>query len=84
MTLRPSSSATRRAAALDAYKAILAGSGGEFDESWAGPIRDAGEIADAIRPINELGFRHVLIDMPAPYDPETIDRIGEVSSASDA
>ena len=32
----------------------------------------------AIRPMLELGFRHVLIDTPAPYDPETLDRIGEV------
>jgi alkanesulfonate monooxygenase SsuD/methylene tetrahydromethanopterin reductase-like flavin-dependent oxidoreductase (luciferase family) len=67
-----------RAAALDAYKAILAGSGGEFDESWAGPIGTPDEIADAIRPMNELGFRHILIDTPSPYDPETLDRIGEV------
>ena len=57
-----------RAAALDAYKAILAGSGGEFDESWAGPIGTPDEIADAIRPMNELGFRHILIDPPSPYD----------------
>ena len=67
-----------RAAALDAYKAILAGSGGEFDEAWAGPIGTPDEIADAIRPMNELGFRHILIDTPSPYDPETLDRIGEV------
>jgi hypothetical protein len=26
----------------------------------------------------ELGFRHFLVDLPAPYDAETIDRIGEV------
>ena len=67
-----------RASALEAYKAILAGSGGEFDESWAGPIGTPDEIADAIRPMNELGFRHILIDTPSPYDPETLDRIGEV------
>ncbi len=70
-----------RAAALEAYKAILAGSGGEFDESWAGPIGTPDEIADAIRPMNELGFRHILIDTPSPYDPETLDRIGEVHRA---
>ena len=29
----------------------------------------------------DLGFRHVLVDMPAPYDAETIDRIGEVARA---
>jgi alkanesulfonate monooxygenase SsuD/methylene tetrahydromethanopterin reductase-like flavin-dependent oxidoreductase (luciferase family) len=67
-----------RAAALDAYKAILAGAGAEFDESLAGPIGTPDEVADAVRPMTELGFRHILIDTPAPYDPETIDRIGEV------
>ena len=35
-------------------------------------------MADSLRPIVELGFRHLLIDLPAPYDAETIDRIGEV------
>jgi alkanesulfonate monooxygenase SsuD/methylene tetrahydromethanopterin reductase-like flavin-dependent oxidoreductase (luciferase family) len=67
-----------RAVALEDYKAILARAGGEFDESWAGPIGTPDEVADAIRPMTELGFRHILIDTPAPYDPETIDRIGEV------
>jgi alkanesulfonate monooxygenase SsuD/methylene tetrahydromethanopterin reductase-like flavin-dependent oxidoreductase (luciferase family) len=67
-----------RAAALEAYKAILDGAGGEFDEAAAGPIGTPDEIADALRPIVDLGFRHLLIDTPAPYDAETIDRIGEV------
>ena len=67
-----------RPAALDAYKAILAGAGGEFDEDWARTIGTPDEVADAIRPMTELGFRHILIDTPAPYDAETIDRIGEV------
>jgi hypothetical protein len=35
-------------------------------------------IADSLRPIFDLGFRHVLVDTPAPYDAESIDRIGEV------
>ena len=35
-------------------------------------------IADSLRPILDLGFRHILIDTPAPYDAESIDRIGEV------
>jgi F420-dependent oxidoreductase-like protein len=35
-------------------------------------------IAEAIQPYRELGFEHVLARMPAPYDRETLDRIGEV------
>ncbi len=36
------------------------------------------EIAVGLRPLADLGFRHIFIDTPAPYDLETIDRIGEV------
>jgi len=39
------------------------------------------EIADAIRPFRDLGFATVIVRMPAPYDDETIDRIGEVAEA---
>jgi len=34
--------------------------------------------ADAIRPYLGLGFSHVIVRMPAPFDPETVERIGEV------
>jgi alkanesulfonate monooxygenase SsuD/methylene tetrahydromethanopterin reductase-like flavin-dependent oxidoreductase (luciferase family) len=37
------------------------------------------EIADALRPYRDLGFRTVIVRMPAPYDHETIERIGEVA-----
>jgi alkanesulfonate monooxygenase SsuD/methylene tetrahydromethanopterin reductase-like flavin-dependent oxidoreductase (luciferase family) len=37
------------------------------------------ELADAIRPYRELGFSTVIVRMPAPYDDETIERIGEVA-----
>ena len=37
------------------------------------------EVADAIRPYRDLGFGTVIVRMPAPYDDETIDRIGEVA-----
>ncbi len=36
------------------------------------------EVADAIRPYRELGFDTVIVRMAAPYDDETIGRIGEV------
>jgi len=36
------------------------------------------KIADELRPIVELGFRHIIIDALAPYDVETIDRLPEL------
>jgi F420-dependent oxidoreductase-like protein len=36
------------------------------------------KIADELRPIVELGFRHVLIDAMAPYDAETLERLPRV------
>jgi alkanesulfonate monooxygenase SsuD/methylene tetrahydromethanopterin reductase-like flavin-dependent oxidoreductase (luciferase family) len=37
------------------------------------------EVADGIRPYRELGFETVIVRMAAPYDHETIARIGEVA-----
>ncbi|HLX34426.1 MAG TPA: TIGR03560 family F420-dependent LLM class oxidoreductase [Candidatus Limnocylindrales bacterium] len=37
------------------------------------------EIAEIVRPyVTDLGFRTVICRMPAPFDRETVDRIGEV------
>ncbi|MBF8290618.1 MAG: class flavin-dependent oxidoreductase, partial [Chloroflexi bacterium] len=36
------------------------------------------EVAEALRPFVDLGFRTVVVRLPAPFDHETIDRIGEV------
>ena len=41
------------------------------------------EIAAGIRPYRELGFRTVIVRLPAPYDAETLARIGEVRAALD-
>ncbi|HEX7472530.1 MAG TPA: hypothetical protein VF323_05580, partial [Candidatus Limnocylindrales bacterium] len=38
-------------------------------------------IARELRPYLELGFSHVIARLPAPYDRETIDRIGELRAA---
>jgi alkanesulfonate monooxygenase SsuD/methylene tetrahydromethanopterin reductase-like flavin-dependent oxidoreductase (luciferase family) len=38
-------------------------------------------VADAIRPYRDLGFGTVIARLPAPFDRETIDRIGEVKAA---
>jgi alkanesulfonate monooxygenase SsuD/methylene tetrahydromethanopterin reductase-like flavin-dependent oxidoreductase (luciferase family) len=67
-----------KAAALEAYRGILADADQEFDEAWTGSVGSPDEIADYLRLYAELGFRHVLVDTPSPYDAETIDRIGEV------
>ena len=53
-----------------------AGSTADLDD--APHVGTPEQVADGLRPIVELGFRHLLIDLPAPYDAETIDRIGEV------
>ena len=42
------------------------------------------EVADAIRPFKDLGFSTVIVRLPAPYDVQTIERIGEVAAALDA
>ena len=44
----------------------------------AGPPQ---QVADALRPFRDLGFRTFIVRMPAPYDEETIARIGEVVEA---
>lgn len=37
-------------------------------------------VADAVRPYLDLGFGTVIVRLPAPYDRETIERIGEVGA----
>jgi len=36
------------------------------------------QIADELRPVIELGFRHLILDAMAPYDAETIERLPQV------
>jgi F420-dependent oxidoreductase-like protein len=69
-----------RAAALARLDELRAHNGmADFDiPVLAGPP-DA--IAADLRPYLDLGFRHVIARLPAPYDPETIERIGEVRAA---
>jgi F420-dependent oxidoreductase-like protein len=38
-------------------------------------------VAQAIRPYVDLGFRTIIVRLPAPYDAETIARIGDVRAA---
>jgi alkanesulfonate monooxygenase SsuD/methylene tetrahydromethanopterin reductase-like flavin-dependent oxidoreductase (luciferase family) len=39
------------------------------------------QVADRIRPYVDLGFSTVIVRLPAPYDAETLARIGEVRAA---
>ncbi len=48
------------------------------DGDDAGYIGSPEKIADELQPIVELGFRHILIDVMAPYDSETLDRLPRV------
>ena len=73
IVVRDSSSAAKaRMAELFAHNGVT--------DMGAGPhlAGSPDEVADAIRPYQELGFGTVIVRMPAPYDHETIERIGEV------
>jgi alkanesulfonate monooxygenase SsuD/methylene tetrahydromethanopterin reductase-like flavin-dependent oxidoreductase (luciferase family) len=66
----------------EAARHVLAGQMAALGEPLDEPDLDfcgtPEEIAAGLRPLVDLGFRHIFIDTPAPYDFETIDRIGEV------
>jgi alkanesulfonate monooxygenase SsuD/methylene tetrahydromethanopterin reductase-like flavin-dependent oxidoreductase (luciferase family) len=66
------------AEAQTAFQALLDANGtpdaGQVPVLLGSPV----EAADRIRPYAEMGFETVIVRMPAPYDRETIDRIGEV------
>jgi F420-dependent oxidoreductase-like protein len=68
-------------AAMAAYAAQQARFGDEVDPAWPVHLGPPTAIAAGLRPYVDLGFRHFILDMPAPYDLETIDRIGEVLDA---
>ena len=69
------------AAAARAFAAICAHNG----TPDAGPVPTLlgppAEVAAAIRPYVDLGFTTVIVRLPAPYDAETLARIGEVRAA---
>lgn len=54
----------------------------ERNRGWKGPSSVMGPpelVAEAWAPYLELGFRHIYVDVPAPFDQETLERlIGEV------
>jgi alkanesulfonate monooxygenase SsuD/methylene tetrahydromethanopterin reductase-like flavin-dependent oxidoreductase (luciferase family) len=67
------------AAARAAYDAALRNNRSEPDphaNPWVGPPE---VVAERMRPFIDLGFRHFIVDLPSPYDRETIERwVGEV------
>ncbi len=73
-----------RAAAAAVYDTLLAANGIEQMESSTALLGSPTEVADALRPYAELGFRTVIVRMPAPYDHETIDRMARVAELLEA
>jgi alkanesulfonate monooxygenase SsuD/methylene tetrahydromethanopterin reductase-like flavin-dependent oxidoreductase (luciferase family) len=72
----------RREDAEAAFAALLAHNGTPNAGDVPNLLGSPTQVADEIRPYrDELGFSHVIVRMPAPYDRETIDRIGEVRDA---
>jgi F420-dependent oxidoreductase-like protein len=70
-------------AAAKAYAGILAAN--NVADMAANPVLlgPPAVIAEAIAPYRDLGFRTVIARLPAPFDGETIDRIGEVGALLD-
>jgi alkanesulfonate monooxygenase SsuD/methylene tetrahydromethanopterin reductase-like flavin-dependent oxidoreductase (luciferase family) len=73
-----------REAALERYAEIAALGGFEADTDDAPHVGTPAQVAEHLQPYLELGFRHILVDLPSPYDAETIDRLGEVLELLDA
>jgi alkanesulfonate monooxygenase SsuD/methylene tetrahydromethanopterin reductase-like flavin-dependent oxidoreductase (luciferase family) len=73
MAIRDDPAEARRVLAANA--AANGDSLADDDLAYVGPPE---KIADELRPIVELGFRHVIVDMMAPYDAETLERLPDV------
>ncbi|MEX2012115.1 MAG: TIGR03560 family F420-dependent LLM class oxidoreductase [Chloroflexota bacterium] len=68
-------------AAEKAFAALLAHNGSKDAGQVPNLFGPPALVADGIQPYRELGFRTVIARLPAPFDRETIDRIGEVQAA---
>jgi alkanesulfonate monooxygenase SsuD/methylene tetrahydromethanopterin reductase-like flavin-dependent oxidoreductase (luciferase family) len=73
MAIRDDPAEARRVLAANA--AANGDSLADDDLAYVGPPE---KIADELRPIVVLGFRHVIVDMMAPYDAETLERLPDV------
>ncbi len=57
---------------------LAAANGDTLGDDDAVFVGSPAKIADELRPVVELGFRHLILDAMAPYDAETIERLPEV------
>jgi F420-dependent oxidoreductase-like protein len=73
MVIRDDPAEARRVLAANA-----AANGDKLEDDDMPFVGSPDTIADQLRPIVELGFRHVIVDTMAPYDAETLDRLAEV------
>ena len=71
----------RLADAEDAWASLMANNGSENAGNVPHLFGSPAEVADEIRPYVAMGFRTVIVRLPAPYDTETLARIGEVRAA---
>jgi alkanesulfonate monooxygenase SsuD/methylene tetrahydromethanopterin reductase-like flavin-dependent oxidoreductase (luciferase family) len=62
-----------------AYDGLLAYNGAK-DMGQVPILGSPATVADGLRPYRDRGFRTVIVRLPAPYDRETIERIGEVDA----
>lgn len=67
-----------RAAAEAVFTAQLAHNGLHAFPDQPLALGSPEQIADLIRPYRDLGFTTVIARLPAPYDRQTIDRLGEL------
>lgn len=68
------------AAAQAAFAGLLAHNGATSAGAGTPLLGPPDAIADALRPYVELGFGTIIVRLPAPYDSETIERVGEVAA----
>jgi alkanesulfonate monooxygenase SsuD/methylene tetrahydromethanopterin reductase-like flavin-dependent oxidoreductase (luciferase family) len=71
----------RREDAEAAFAALLAHNGAPDAGNVPNLLGSPAEVAGSIAPYAEMGFSTVIARLPAPYDRETIERIGEVGDA---
>ena len=71
----------RREDAEAAFAALLEQNGTPNAGNVPNLLGSPADVAAAIAPFRDMGFETVIVRLPAPYDAETIARIGEVEAA---
>jgi len=69
-----------RPAADAAWGALMAHNGTQNAGDVPHLLGSPAEVSERLRPYVELGFRTIIVRLPAPHDRETIARIGEVGA----